>query len=104
MGTGSSRLTITTTGEAPRHLVLHGDIDSFTAPDLDAALQGLGTTGDVTVGLAGVAFIDSSGLRALITAHTALAGQGHRLILVEPSRAAARLFEISGLTDQFHLA
>lgn len=103
MGTGSSRLTITT-GEAPRHLGLSGDIDSFTAPDLAAALEALGQAADVVVDLSGVVFIDSSGLRALISAHTALDEHGQRLVLVAPSRAASRLFEISGLNEHFHLA
>ena len=94
MGTGSSRLTITTVGNDPRHLGLRGDIDSFTAPDLAA----------VVLELSGVAFIDSSGLRALVAAHTALDERGHRLVLVAPSRPASRLFEISGLNEHFHLA
>lgn len=104
MGTGSSRLTITTVGNDPRHLGLRGDIDSFTAPDLAAAIEALGPAADVLVELSGVAFIDSSGLRVLVSAHTALDERGHRLVLVAPSRTASRLFEISGLNEHFHLA
>lgn len=103
MGSGSSRLAITTVGADPRHLGLSGDLDSFTAPDLDQALLTLGPTADVVVELAEVSFIDSSGLRVLIAAHTALAEQGNRLVLKAPSRAVSRLFEISGLTEHFHL-
>lgn len=103
MESGSSRLVITTVGEDPRHVVLNGDIDSFTAPDLDAALLALGPAADVLVDLSGVVFIDSSGLRVLISAHNALEEQGHRLVLQSPGRAASRLFEISGLTEHFHL-
>lgn len=100
---GASHLTITTVGREPRHLGLSGDIDAYTAPDLAAALDGLGPAADVAVDLSGVAFIDSSGLRALVSAHTVLGEHGHRLILVAPSRAASRLFEISGLDEYFHL-
>lgn len=104
MGTGSSRLTITAVGDDPRHLDLSGDLDSFTAPDLAAALEALGEAADVVIELSGVAFIDSSGLRTLVATHTALDEQGHRLVLVAPSRTASRLFEISGLHEHFHLA
>ncbi|MEZ5409241.1 MAG: STAS domain-containing protein [Acidimicrobiales bacterium] len=104
MESSTSRLTITPSEEDPRHLVLSGDIDSYTAPDLDAALLALGPSADVHVELPGVAFIDSSGLRVLISAHTALEERGQRLVLSAPSRAVSRLFEISGLTEHFHLA
>lgn len=103
MGTGSSRLAITTVGEDPRHLGLSGDLDSFTSPDLDEALAALGPEADVMVELAGVSFIDSSGLRVLIAAHTALDGRGNRLVLAAPNRSVSRLFEISGLTEHLHL-
>lgn len=103
MDSGSGRLAITTRGENSRHLVLGGDLDSFTAPDLEAAFLGLGPTADVFVELSGVEFIDSSGLRALISAHTALEAQGHRLVLGSPSRVVSRLFDLSGLSGHVHV-
>lgn len=104
MGSGSARLAITTVGGDERHLGLSGDLDSFTAADLDAALAALGPAADVVIDLSGLSFMDSSGLRVLIGAHTALDGEGNKLVLTSPSRAVGRLFEISGLTEHFHLA
>jgi anti-anti-sigma factor len=87
-----------------RHLVLHGEIDAHTAPDLEARLASLGDGADVTVDLEQVTFIDSSGLRVLITAHTSLEAAGHRLQLPSPSAAVRRLMDITGLTEHLHLS
>lgn len=76
-------------------LVLQGEIDSYTAPDL---AERLATEPPVEiVDVAGVTFIDSSGLRAIVEAHQARNAAGSRLVLRSPSAAVQRLLEISGL-------
>jgi anti-sigma B factor antagonist len=76
-------------------LVLAGEIDSYTAPDL---ADRLGADPPIeVVDVAGVTFIDSSGLRVLVEAHQARAASGSRLVLRSPSAAVQRLLEISGL-------
>lgn len=102
MSLSPTRLTIWN-GGAPRLLVLEGDIDSHTAPKLDAAVLALGVDGDVVVDLSRVGFVDSSGLRVLVTAHTALVSQNQRLVLRSPSDAVVRLFEITGLIGHLHV-
>lgn len=83
-----------------RALVLVGEIDAHTAPELAAHLDPLpGASGDVVVDLAGVTFIDSSGLRVLVEAHHRSSESGRRLALRSPSPAVVRLLEISGLAD-----
>src|SRR3954469_25190995 len=76
-------------------LLLAGEIDSYTAPDLAARLA-LDPPVEV-VDLTGVTFIDSSGLRVLVEAHQTRAANGSRLVLRAPSAAVQRLLEISGL-------
>jgi anti-sigma B factor antagonist len=76
-------------------LVLVGEIDSYTAPQLGERLSDDPSI-DV-LDLAGVSFIDSSGLRALVEAHQARFDRGSRLLLRSPSAAVQRLLEISGL-------
>ena len=76
-------------------LVLQGEIDSYTAPDLAERLGGEPPI--EVVDLAGVTFIDSSGLRAIVEAHQARSAAGTRLVLRSPSAAVQRLLEISGL-------
>jgi anti-anti-sigma factor len=76
-------------------LVLAGEIDSYTAPELAELLAGEPPVEVVDV--AGVTFIDSSGLRVLVEAHHRRAAQGSRLVLRAPSAPVQRLLEISGL-------
>jgi anti-sigma B factor antagonist len=84
-------------------LTVSGEIDAHTAPLLAARLDPLPDTGErVLLGMAGVEFIDSSGLRVLIDAHRRAAEAGRELVLDHPSPAVMRLISISGL--ERHLA
>src|SRR4051812_19022257 len=83
-------------------LVLAGEIDSYTAPDLAERLAADPPTEVVDV--AGVTFIDSSGLRVLVEAHQTRAARGSRLVLRAPSVAVQRLLEISGLAGHLDVA
>jgi anti-anti-sigma factor len=53
----------------------------------------------VVVDLAGVTFIDSLAIEALLNARRCLAGQGRELRLQHPTAPVARIFELTGLTD-----
>jgi anti-anti-sigma regulatory factor len=53
MGSGSGRLAIIIGGDDTRHLGVSGELDSSTAPDLDAALAALGPEADVVIDLSG---------------------------------------------------
>jgi anti-sigma B factor antagonist len=83
---------------------VEGELDVYTAPELDAELQELIASGaeHVTVDLEQVPFVDSCGLAVLVHAARRL-GQG-RLVLtglgIEPRRA----LEISGLDRFLRLA
>ena len=76
-------------------LVLVGEIDSYTAPQLGERLSDEPPV--EVLDLAGVSFIDSSGLRVLVESHQARLDRGSRLVLRSPSAAVQRLLEISGL-------
>ena len=86
-------------------LRLSGEIDASCIDLLAQHLNPLpGTTGDVTIHLGGVGFIDSSGLRELIDAHQRAERVGRRVLMTEPSSVVVRLFEISGLSKYLHVA
>ena len=72
-----------------------GEIDADTAPELASAIESI--PGDVKVDLAGIEFMDSSGIRVLIDAHQALAAHSHTLTLVRPAPAVMRVLELSNL-------
>ena len=56
------------------------------------------------VDLAGVSFIDSSGLRVLVQDHQTRTEAGESLRLRAPSAAVQRLLEISGLSGYLDVA
>lgn len=82
---------------------LVGDIDSHTAPTLEAVLVELDPDRDVALDLAAVGFIDSSGLRVLVAGHQRFEGSDSRLVLRSPSAAVLRLLEIAGLSAELHV-
>lgn len=98
----NSRLQIDVDPRA-RAVVLSGDIDIQTAPEVENAVTGLGVGGDVTLEMSAVRFMDSSGLRTIISCRQALDDAGQRLLLAEPSDAVRRVLEITGLSDKLDI-
>jgi anti-anti-sigma factor len=85
-------------------VVLAGELDISTSPDLQDALAGLTGEGRrVTVDLAELEFMDSTGLAALLGAHKALQEQGGTLELRHPSKMVIGLVQITGLDDVFEI-
>ena len=100
MSDPTARLSVTTDGD---RIVVAGDIDAHTCPDLASELDPLPGSGDVRLDVADVGFIDSSGLRVIIDAHQ-LAETGDRKLVIErPSKSVSRILEISGLKDHLHI-
>lgn len=76
-----------------------GEIDIRTAPDLRAALTGVLDDGArrVVVDLAGVTFMDSSGLSVLVGAHRRLSRDGGRLEVTGTLPPVERVLRLTGL-------
>lgn len=88
--------------EGVRLLEVFGELDLATAPRLCAALDAARAhrVRRLVVDLTGVAFCDSTGLRALMGASTELRHAGGRLaVAVLPDGAVARLFDITGIRE-----
>jgi anti-anti-sigma factor len=101
MSTDDTRLDQTI--DADGVLVLSGEIDSYTAPDLAVRLASEPAV--EVVDLSAVTFIDSSGLRTLIEADRSRQDDGgSRIMLRAPSASVQRLLEISGLAGHFDVA
>lgn len=96
------RLSVTEVDGSTTALV--GEIDAHTAPVLSERFAALPEGhGDFCIDMAGVEFMDSSGLRMIIELHQRAESASRRLVLRDPSQAVARLLEISGLTDHLHI-
>jgi anti-sigma B factor antagonist len=72
------------------------------AAQLERAVEGC--VGAVTVNMAGVTFLDSTGLTVLLRARAALIAVDRDLVVTAPSRPTTRIFELTGLHDTFRLA
>lgn len=80
---------------------LRGELDPHTAPDLRTEIDAVLASGRarLVLDLAGLTFVDSSGLRVIISAHKDAAERGGRLVLRAPSQTTRRLLDITGLLD-----
>lgn len=86
-----------------RHrITVAGELDAFTAPGLRAGIA-LAAGTEVLLDLAGVTFIDSSGLAMVVESHQRLRADDRRLVIVQPSAIVQRLLELSGLTSRLDL-
>jgi anti-sigma B factor antagonist len=83
-------------------LSLSGEIDAHTAPKVAAAIEA-SPLDHVEVDMAGVEFVDSSGLRVLIEAHQSAEARGGSVTLARPSTAVVRLLEISGVNEYLNV-
>lgn len=77
-------------------LIVAGELDALTAPLMYGALEAfLGRT--VEIDMAGVTFMDSSGIACLLrAAHT-----GITIVITDPSNPVRRILELTGLVNEF---
>lgn len=84
--------------EGPARILVKGELDLSTAGQLEAAFDRVADR-DVVVDLAGLGFIDSSGIRILVLAHGRWQDSGRRLVLRDCSPVCLRTFEVAGLAS-----
>ena len=85
-------------------LVLEGELDVASSPLLLAELSRIGDDDTrLVIDLRGVAFIDSSGLRALLTGHGAAEAAGREFALVRGPRQIDRLLRVTRVAEQLTL-
>lgn len=89
------RLTVTT--DDGLVFAVSGELDAHTAPDLTSALSNVDDSSDVVLDLGALSFMDSSGLRVIISTNGTLAAGGGSLVLRRPGRTVQRILSISGL-------
>jgi anti-sigma B factor antagonist len=97
-------LVLTTDRNGDQAVVtVQGELDAYTAPGLEDHISAL-LSEDVTglvLDLSQTGFLDSSGLRALLTIHRRLESSSGHLELRDSSEPVLRLLEITGLRDHF---
>ena len=81
---------------------IDGEIDAYSAASLATALAQLPDVSKVVADFAGVTFMDSSGLRALVDAAMLATNAGKTFAIANPQLAIRRVVEISGLSEVLH--
>jgi anti-sigma B factor antagonist len=95
-------VTRSSNGDVPV-VAVSGEVDVYSAPALKESLTGLLESGvsSVVVDLTDVAFLDSTGLGALVEARAATSEAGGSLPLVCNQQRILKLFTITGLDGVF---
>ena len=87
-------------------VVIRGELDLATAPELERVIsERLDAGDDVVVDLRELAFMDSSGLRVLVAAHTRIGSGRQQFLIVRPPEDSpiARILSIAGLEGELNL-
>jgi anti-sigma B factor antagonist len=84
-------------------MILSGELDLASAPNLERELQEAEATNPsrLVIDLAGLAFMDSTGLQALLRARERTAEDSHRLSLRRAPHQVQRVFELTKTVDAF---
>ncbi len=84
-------------------VAVRGDIDLKEAGELRAVLNDActGPHTSVAVDLKEVRFVGSSGMGVLAEVHHRMTQQGRRMVVLDPSDAIRRAFEIAGVAHVF---
>lgn len=78
-----------------------GELDIATAPLLDEILRELGGRGaNAVLDLSELAFIDSTGIKTVLTAYAASRRDGFGLTMLPGPPAVMRVLELSGVKDR----
>jgi anti-sigma B factor antagonist len=95
-------LTISSQREGDVHVIeLTGELDLATADELERELLRVEATdaASIVIDLAGLRFMDSSGIRVMIAADTRSRADSERLMLLRGPDAVQRIFELTGVID-----
>lgn len=86
-------------------MVLAGEFDLAALPQFEDAIAAVeaGSPAAIVVDLSGLSFMDSSGLRALVTADERARAAGRRLAIVPGPPPVRRVFEITQLDSKLDL-
>jgi len=73
-----------------------GELDIGTAPQLDEALHDIPAEHEFVLDLSELTFLDSCGVRSILELARTRNGNGP-IVLLDPSRAVSRVFDIIGI-------
>ena len=77
--------------ESPRQLLVGGELDLATAPELQRVLGTISSSADITLDLEFLSFVDEAGLQLLLSTADRLDGS---LVLLSPPATLVRLLNL----------
>ena len=82
-------------------LEINGEVDAYTAQDLDKTLQDLLSKGNpqIVLNVSKLTYISSAGIRTILYAHQEAVQLGGEVKLMGPTDQVRRTFEIAGIFD-----
>jgi anti-sigma B factor antagonist len=86
-----------------RHrLVLTGELDIASAPEIEALTQDIASDGTtaITLDLSKLTFMDCCGLRAILRTRELCESRGYEFTLTHGTDAVDRVFALTGLADE----
>lgn len=102
IGLRPGELAIRSVREGDVHVIAPaGELDMATADDLEQELLRVEATdaASIVVDLAGLGFMDSTGIRVMISAGARSRADAGRLTLLPGPNAVQRVFELTGILD-----
>ena len=86
-------------------LALTGELDISSAPRVEEELERLESAGPalLVLDLRGLAFMDSTGLRLIVSADARAREQGRRLAVVRGPEAVQRIFRVTRLEERLDM-
>ena len=96
------QLTVRSERDGVLHAIsVQGELDLANADELERELVRVEGTDalSIVLDLSGLTFIDSTGVRLLIGAHTRSRADSNRLTLLRGPHAVQRVFELTGVLD-----
>ena len=100
----AAALTVDVTTGADTVVTIRGDLDLGAAATLVGAIDEIfaESPSSVTLDLAGITFLDSSGLGALLTLHARCQSAGIAFSAINPPAQVCRVLELTNLTEMFN--
>ena len=102
-----SLLTLTTSEEVDAvRVALSGELDLSSALTFDEELRRIEETADpntLVLDLGGLKFLDSTGLRLILSAHVRATRRGRKLRILAGSTAVRRIFQLTGVFDRLDI-
>jgi anti-sigma B factor antagonist len=92
-------------GDGLVHVVLRGELDLSTVPKVQEELERVERSSPPTVvlDLSKLTFLDSTGLRCLVTADDRAREEGRRVVVVRGPSSVQRVFTITRLEERLEM-